>query len=383
MHSESLIDTLLFEEEGTALDFKRDQYPFANADDRQKSELLKDILAFANTWRRSDAYILIGIEEVRGGPSMAYGVTSHLDDARLQQFVNTKTNRPIEFSYTPMLYRSVQIGIIHVPVQDRPVFLLRDYGPLRRDTVYIRRGSSTDAARPDEIARMGAMVVDSIRPRPLLVPRLSTGSDWNDLADTIEFESVCLIHPPIKELPDYIPPPREQGPFGSSVIFPTTFPNYDFYRNRAKYLRFYSKLRAIRFAVENSGTALASGVKIIAHIDDPDNSIELVLGSNSPKKPKRDRLPIDDIRPVSRQTAPDIDLTRTRTGWIVTAFIGKIQAKDTALSSERLFVGLPSSGNVRFSVTVFADELSTPVITTLNIQFTVSNQEVSFEQLTQ
>jgi predicted HTH transcriptional regulator len=55
------LDALLSEDEGTALDFKRDQYPFEDATDEQKSEFLKDILAFANAWRRSNAYILIGV----------------------------------------------------------------------------------------------------------------------------------------------------------------------------------------------------------------------------------------------------------------------------------------------------------------------------------
>ncbi|MEZ4603786.1 MAG: hypothetical protein R2861_10415 [Desulfobacterales bacterium] len=45
----SLIDILLYGEEGIDLDFKRDQYRFANASEKDKSELLKDILAFANS----------------------------------------------------------------------------------------------------------------------------------------------------------------------------------------------------------------------------------------------------------------------------------------------------------------------------------------------
>ena len=54
----TLFEALLFEEESETLDFKRDQYRFDNATDEEKSELLKDILAFANAWRRADAYIL-------------------------------------------------------------------------------------------------------------------------------------------------------------------------------------------------------------------------------------------------------------------------------------------------------------------------------------
>jgi hypothetical protein len=36
----SLIENLLYQSEGTALDFKKEQYPFEKATDEQKSELL-------------------------------------------------------------------------------------------------------------------------------------------------------------------------------------------------------------------------------------------------------------------------------------------------------------------------------------------------------
>jgi hypothetical protein len=50
--TEDLMERLLYENESAALDFKMDQYPFVGATDDEKGELLKDILAFANAWRR-------------------------------------------------------------------------------------------------------------------------------------------------------------------------------------------------------------------------------------------------------------------------------------------------------------------------------------------
>ena len=150
-----LMEQLLNEAESETLDFKRDQYPFNGATDEQKSELLKDILIFANSWKRTDAYILVGVEEVKGGRSKPVGVTSHLDDANLQQFVNSKTQRQVAFSYKAFPFEGVQIGVIRIPVQDRPVYLTKDFGKLKKNIVYVRRGSSTVEADPDEIARMG------------------------------------------------------------------------------------------------------------------------------------------------------------------------------------------------------------------------------------
>lgn len=161
-----LLEALLREDEGASLDFKRDQYPFIGVtDDNVKCELLKDILAFANSWRRTDAYILIGVAEVSGGRSNVVGISTQLPDASLQQFVNTKLQRPLIFSYEAYPYEKVQIGVIHIPLQDRPFYLKKDYGKLIASTVYIRRSSSTDIASPDEIAKMGIATQENINAR--------------------------------------------------------------------------------------------------------------------------------------------------------------------------------------------------------------------------
>lgn len=171
-----LMEELLNEDESSTLDFKRDQYPFNNATDEQKGELLKDVLAFANAWRRTDAYILIGVDDVKGGRSNVVGINSSFDDASIQQFINSKTNRPIVFSYEVFSFEESQVGIVCIPLQDRPIYLKKDFGKLKKDVVYIRRGSSTDTASPDEIAKMGTLKIREVlgelpaqqKPNPLI-----------------------------------------------------------------------------------------------------------------------------------------------------------------------------------------------------------------------
>ncbi len=158
----TLMEELLNEDESSTLDFKRDHYPFEKATDEQKSELLKDILAFANAWRRTDAYILIGVEDVKGGRGKVIGVTAHFDDASIQQFVNSKTNRPVTFSYEVFPFETIQVGIFHLPLQDRPIYLKKDFGKLKQREIYIRRSSSTDTADPDEIAKMGTLKIREV-----------------------------------------------------------------------------------------------------------------------------------------------------------------------------------------------------------------------------
>jgi hypothetical protein len=154
------IDALLWEDESTTLDCKETQYPFAGATDVQKSEIIKDLLAFANAFRRADAYILLGVRDVKGSRSTITGVTAHLEDAHLQQLVNNKTNRTLEFSYHALMLDGQQVGVLRIPRQTRPTYLLKDYGKLAANTVYVRHGSSTSIATPDEIARMGQQPSD-------------------------------------------------------------------------------------------------------------------------------------------------------------------------------------------------------------------------------
>jgi hypothetical protein len=158
-----LLEKLLNESECTYLDFKQAQYPFVNASDEAKSELLKDILALANADKSGAGYILIGVVENRGSRSKILGITNHLNDHELQQFVASKINRPLKFSYEAVPCDGVSIGVLHIPVQERYFFLKNDYGKLGKNLVYYRLGSSTREATPDEIIRWGqqAAVKDS------------------------------------------------------------------------------------------------------------------------------------------------------------------------------------------------------------------------------
>ena len=53
-------------------------------------------------------------------------------------------------------YQRVNLTVITInKVQKRPIFLSKNFGSLKSNVVYIRRGSSTGEATPDEIADMG------------------------------------------------------------------------------------------------------------------------------------------------------------------------------------------------------------------------------------
>lgn len=90
-----------------------------------------------------------------GGAERVVGVSHHIPENDLQQFVNSKTNRPVTFSYRSYPFEGKQIGVITIPQQERPLYLNRNFGRLQRHIVYYRQGTTTAIASPDDIARMG------------------------------------------------------------------------------------------------------------------------------------------------------------------------------------------------------------------------------------
>lgn len=217
----SLVDRLLYEEESHELDFKEEQYRFIKATDEEKSELLKDVLAFANSWRRADAFILVGVKEVKGGPSIVVGISQDIDEAQLQQFVNSKTQRPVTFSYRVVPFNQERIGVFHIPVQRRPLFLEKDYGGLKREAVYLRRGTSTDVADPDEIAMMGSAAETQFvkLPRPWVTiddyerwfgEDKDTGEQYSwetiHIVNRGDAPAVSIVIPPIRLAPQSVRP---------------------------------------------------------------------------------------------------------------------------------------------------------------------------------
>jgi len=251
-----LIESLLYEEEGVELDLKEEQYKFIKAIDDDKCELLKDVLAFANAWRRSDAFILVGVKDVKGGRSLIVGITDLLDDASIQQFINTKTNRPIIFSYQNLSFEGKKIAVIHIPIQQRPIYLKKDFGKLKSDTVYLRRGSSTAIADIDEISKMGTSPHIEVG-KPELDVFFANPSTRTRLSNRQSIKSLVLEIPPKSSIPDYSSENNDSYGIG---ISPST--NYSYYKELAHFTKITKLVSPLFIAVGNTGSLTAQDVRI-------------------------------------------------------------------------------------------------------------------------
>ena len=281
-----LFERLLHEEESNTLDFKARQYRFTKATAQEKSEVLKDILGFANAWRRTDAFILIGVEEVRGGRSKVAGVSEHLDDHSLQQFVHSRTNRPVRFAYEAFEWHERQVGVICIQQTERPVYLEADYGKLRRHEVYVRRGSSTDPstpASPDEIASMTSQVDVGVGPG--LVVAFAEPDGDAVIGEVLSVQGENCTMPAAGEVPSMASPLR-----GYSLAESFTRTNADYYKNFSEYVSLQRMCFRSRVVLLNQGSVEARKV-LVEFMVRKGGGIE--LRSWAPRRPRKTYSTVD------------------------------------------------------------------------------------------
>ncbi len=372
------LENLLNEDESNCIDFKQTQYRFAGASDEDKSEILKDILAFANAWRRTDAYILIGVKEVKGGCSQVIGITDHFDDAALQQFVNSKVQKPIQFSYIAFEFEEKQVGIIKIPVQERPFYLKQKYGKLKPNVVYLRRGSSTDEAEPDEIAKMGIAMVSSAQ---LQIPKVDC-EFANPITRTLygkEIEvtsTVLVLDEPIQNFS-----PRKNNfdlaSFGSS-------PNCNFYRELFQFYEYQSVLKKVSIRLINIGNVTAFNARV--EISIVEDELLFVHESEYPDRPQKYHNYLASINdrvslPAIAQIGSRLSIDKNGAGWLITINFGNIQPKAEDWLEEPIFIGSRKPQDVRFDAIIYADNAPNPLHVPLCIHFSTNDVVRTLQEL--
>lgn len=372
-----LIENLLYGEEGVDLDFKFDQYKFVKASDEDKSEMLKDIIAFSNSWRRTDAYILIGVKEIKGGRSEVVGINDKIDDSQIQQFVNSKTQKPINFSYRNFDFDGKCVGIIHIPIQDRPFYLKNDYGRLKKDTVYIKRGSSTDIAKLDEISRMGASTFMTQDRHPVLEIHFADQKNRLLLPDTQSAFSLVLETPPPKDIPDYDGDRPRRPTWGSGID--VEHPNYDYYRKLVKFTSFNRLLTPINYAIKNSSSVVAKDVRVELKINDIENIIKALDEYQIPDVPKRGYSTFDPMNFQVQKISHDLTVQRISDYWLIKTGVEKVQPQSIEWIHSHLYIGAIKSVDFAIEASIYSDNLPEPTTKRLLIKIQSEMREVDLE----
>lgn len=373
-----LLESLLHQEEGPALDFKQEQYPYDRGDTPDikaslRSELVKDILAMANASREGAGYILIGVEEFKGGRSRIVGVQDHLDDANLHQLINSKTQRPVEFSYFRFSYQGSDIGVIEIPVQDRFLYLTQDYGKLRENVVYIRDGSSTRTATPDEVIEMST-------PKP---PMLALG--WADLAkDSVAYSPFTvhsLILEPLLDEDTFQPsPPPIQN--WRDIYLPdlsTSRPNPDYSKELIRYTLYKALFEPLGLWVHNKSGVTGKRIRFEGSIAKRDGT---AVVDHLPEFPRKeiDNYPVTDITSLinSRDSKePTMELSDDEKCWNIHVEFGDIRPDEQILTYDALWFGSRYSQDVRLEGRLLGDNLPEPIKCALDLRFETENRPMS------
>lgn len=374
---EQLFRTLLYENEGPALDFKRDQYAFIGSDEQNKSKLLKDILAFANSWRRGDAYILLGIKAFNDGTRDCVGISSeeHLDDADLQQFVNSKTNRKVEFSYKAVLFEGLRFGVITIPKQKRPTYATKDYGIVKAREVYFRRGSSCAIATVDDLYQMGIDDGKKIQSNPTIRLEFANLKQRKPLGGNLLIKTV--YHAPHKKK-DF---PNAKNSDETSRAVGISYTNYDYWRELADYTWARRAFYSIGFAATNMGDELAKSVRLDIECPTLDKLLFREKG-DMPTFPEYSKdITFSRFSPFDfsetgeeAKKSPRIDKYEDR--WLINIPLGDIQPKSTNWATKPIFIAAPSSGTYPLVVQIYADNISQPQEVKVILDFDVEELPV-------
>ena len=163
MEDRQLVNELLERHESDDLDFKSGPYSFR--DDRGKSKFIKDIVAMANTPRNGPAYILVGVQEQAGKIFGTPGVEDHPDEAELGRIVQAVVDPAPMFSYRRVQNEPLDFGLIEIPCgQPTPILPRKDYGVLRRKSIYVRRNTQNTEADGVDLNRIVQRSQDNLEP---------------------------------------------------------------------------------------------------------------------------------------------------------------------------------------------------------------------------
>lgn len=373
---EKLFQTLLYYSEGPELDFKLAQYVFVGADDINKSKLLKDILTFANSWRCGDAHILIGVEELSGGRRNPCGIpfSHHIDDAALQQFINSKTNRPVKFTYEAFSYDGKSFGVLTIPLQKRPIYAKKNFGIVKAGIVYFRRGSSCAEANPEEIYQMGLDDNAVGQIGPAIALELATLKQREVIGTSTHFKTI--FHQPHKtsDFPDLEEKEWSLTELTSRSLYNQK--NRDFYRELATYARVHRAYRPLGFFAKNLSSSLAQNVHIEMEFQKSDG-LDFIEEDEMPHYPLPEKSVMGEM----------IRKIRTQDTWLITPVVqnyttnlrlvikyGDIKPKETRWADKYVYVAAKETGVYQLKALIYGDNIGTPQEVKIDLHFEVEQR---------
>ena len=354
---DELLNKLRYKSEGTDIDFKPAQYRFSKGSEDAKGEILKAILAIANAWRDGPGYILLGFKDQRPHPAEVVGIAESIDDAQFQQFVNSKVKPKLTFSYEEHVHQGKMVALITIPKQKRTFHLTHAYGKLKSNVVYVRRGSSTDEAEPQEIYEM--MKADSGQGDMRL--SLSVLTDGNEtLPETLELRYLRFT----EQFPDYKTPKRVEVLTSAGLDPYQWYDNADYWREYADYFSLNEALIQLKFVLLNRSAIQLSNAKLEVFVEPADGQgYKILTGTKLPKEPLRqstNSMLLDSLSKRSAKKCCQPIIENNGSTQFFFFLLGSLLPGEECRSSDTLAIAVLDPGRLRLRSRILASELSTP-----------------------
>ncbi|MCR1950127.1 RNA-binding domain-containing protein [Clostridium sp. DSM 100503] len=133
--------SLIKKEEGVKLDFK---LKLSLQSEGNKKELAKDVCAIANS-RGGRGYIIIGVED-KSKEIIGINESEIVKEEQVQQIVSSRCEPPIPISVDTCNIQGKKVCVITIYSGEQKPYQVRENGAF-----YIRRGSTTDTMRKQEL----------------------------------------------------------------------------------------------------------------------------------------------------------------------------------------------------------------------------------------
>lgn len=360
---DQLLDSLMYRSEDSSLDFKQAQYVFSRKDvpsqldkqqaaaylENKKSELLKDMLAMANSWRDGPGYILLGVREARGGLPEVVGIPAEdmHDDAHFQQFIAVRVNAPLAFSYACRPYRGAVIGVISVPAkQQRPFYAKERFGGVEAGVVYVRRGSSTVVARPEEVATMGVSNLQLAAPPNVAIDLMAEAG--GRLADAKIEVCVPDFGAAICDLPDF--------KFAATAFLPP-LANSNFIRELAEDIRTTKQGVGVLAVLENLSGFAITELELHVQARQQDVALSLQEGGTTVDAPSDTLFRFE----THASQAPSIEIRRQDGRDTAVVHIARILPRQRRAAADHFCIFPVRNGPMVVTTKLFATELPEPI----------------------
>ena len=395
-------DALLQREESTKLDFKR-SIGFKGGTEHQRGEILKDLIAMANTQPDEPGYLIYGIKKEPAKLPQIEGIRADdvVDTADLTQFISSNTNRPITF-YADYYTKDAKTVVALIVIPDGEIrYATKAIGKTKPNIVYYRDNDSTAEMTPDAITAraihrnqpklsLEIIAIDKTSQQPveigsgILLKNFIRRDQYIEMLAQRALSTKGRLSNRVDLSPEQLaawealidPPEQRAAREAFEALLPKVPPDFEnlftepheqqrqFITQRFDYMCHMGLLQKVHILIQNHGKCLASHCKVHLIIPNPDGTVRFETEDTLPQEPPTMlsgggvfhgfRMPRNAaIKGVVRMTSSEGE-------YAVSLSIGSIQAGNHSVS-EGFYIGSSATQSVTMKYTIFFDEPGGPL----------------------